>query len=94
MMIYFKMKVEPERHRETQLQYFGKAGMSWHGAGIFYKPDKSRDLCYKERMREFDESKKRRRNETAAEKNSRADLQNEGGSIVMCFLRGYHNRKR
>lgn len=35
MMVDFKMKVEPERHRETQLQYYGKAGMSWHGAGIF-----------------------------------------------------------
>lgn len=53
MMINFKMKVEPERHGETQLQYNGKAGMSWHGTGIFYKPDKNSDMLYKERMRRY-----------------------------------------
>lgn len=34
----FKMKVEPQRRRETQLQYYGKAGMSLHGTAVFYKP--------------------------------------------------------
>lgn len=50
MMIDFKMKVEPERHWETQLKYYGNAGMSWHGAGIFYKPDRRRDVSYMNRM--------------------------------------------
>lgn len=45
----FKMKVEPERHRETQVQYFGKSGMSWHGAAIFYKPLSDGDNMYKPR---------------------------------------------
>lgn len=39
----FKMKVEPQRRKETQLQYFGKAGMSLHGAAVFYKPSTADD---------------------------------------------------
>lgn len=37
----FKMKVEPERLGETQLQFYGKSGMSCHGSVVFYKPRKS-----------------------------------------------------
>lgn len=73
MMIDFKMKFEPERHRETQLQYYGKAGMSWHGAGIFYKPEKGTDSCYKERMRVLEGRRKRHRNETESQKNARTE---------------------
>lgn len=36
----FKMKVEPERFRETKLQFYGKSGMNWHGSAVFYKPKK------------------------------------------------------
>lgn len=37
----FKMKVEKERFRESSLQYYVKAGMSLHGAAVFYRQDKS-----------------------------------------------------
>lgn len=33
-----KVKVEPQRRRETQLKYYGKPGMSLHGTAVFYKP--------------------------------------------------------
>lgn len=64
MMVNFKMKVETERHRETKLQYYGKAGMSWHGAGILYNHDRSSEESFKERIRKYGQSWKRQRNDT------------------------------
>lgn len=51
--IDYKMKVEPERLRETQLQYYGKAGMSWHGSAVFYRVDKARDVQCSELQRKM-----------------------------------------
>lgn len=53
--IDFKMKVEPQRYRESTIQYYGKDGMSLHGAAVFYKPDKTTDPDYCEHMRKYDE---------------------------------------
>lgn len=60
VMLDFKMTVEPELHLETQPQYYGKAGMSWHGAAIFYTPDKGTDLYYLEIMKKFSRIYKQR----------------------------------
>lgn len=45
VFIELKMKVIPERLRETQLQYFGKDGMSWHGSAVFYKHGNAAQAC-------------------------------------------------
>ena len=45
------MKVLPERFRESQSDYYGKAGMSWHSSAVFYKPDMSCDRQYLERAK-------------------------------------------
>lgn len=57
----FKMKVEPQRYRESTTQYYGKAGMSLHGAAVFYKPDKDTDPDYCERMKKYSEDSVGRR---------------------------------
>lgn len=44
--IDFKMKVEPQRYRESTIQYYGKSGMSLHGSAVFYKPEKATDPDY------------------------------------------------
>lgn len=49
--IDLKMKVQPQRFRESALQYYGKSGMSLHGAAVFYLPDKSSDVDYIEHMK-------------------------------------------
>lgn len=58
VFIDFKMKVEPERHRETQVQYFGKSGMSWHGSAVFYKPLSEGDDMYEPRKPKRKKSEK------------------------------------
>lgn len=68
--IDFKMKVEPQRFRESTLQYYGKAGMSLHGAAVFYLPDKSSDGQYLEKMKKYSEeyARKAARNEDAKQR--------------------------
>ena len=36
ILVDYKMKMEPIRYREKTVECFGKRGMSWHGAVIFY----------------------------------------------------------
>lgn len=54
-MVYidFKMKFEPQRFRESTLQFYGKAGMSLHGSAAFYRSDRSKETDYSERMKRF-----------------------------------------
>lgn len=36
LVVDFKQKVAPQHHRESQQNYFGKRGMSWHGCMLTY----------------------------------------------------------
>ena len=41
ILVDYKMKFEAIRFREKTTEFFGKKGMSWHGAVIFYKANDS-----------------------------------------------------
>lgn len=34
LFLYFKVKVDPERLRDSQIRFYGKSGMSWYGSAI------------------------------------------------------------
>lgn len=70
----FKMKKEPERIRETQLQFYGKPGMSWHGSVVFYKPRRNVESNGGEVVAE-----------RAAGSSDNANEEHAGDCLQMCF---------
>lgn len=56
--IDYKMNFEPERLRDTQLQYYGKSGMSWHGSAVLYRPGKRTVIQYLERKRKKERNRR------------------------------------
>lgn len=82
----FKMKVEPERLRETQLQFYGKSGMSWHGSAVFYKADKRTDANYLERMMKFESSSAARMTSERQSAILEAAKQKEDERLSMFFV--------
>lgn len=52
MYVDFKMKQVPKKLREPSQDWFGKRGMTWHGAAVFY------DQCEEEKKYEDEANRK------------------------------------